>query len=173
MRILNEHDHRAGFGQPPQQREHLLEQPGPGFARITALVRLAQLGHQPGQLRYSPARYHRRHRVHAQLTHQAAEDRGERGERQLIPAQLQTAADQHPRLRNRGGELGHQPRLSRSGLAADQQRRMPALAGPRERISQGGHLLGPADQNRTGPLTRHEPSMPVGRSRPVGQEARA
>jgi hypothetical protein len=96
VQVLDEQDHRAGFGQALQQDEHLLEQPRPCLARIIRPGRLAELRQQPGQLPGRAARQQLSDRGGAQVTHEPAEHRGKRGERQAVRAQLQTAAGQHP-----------------------------------------------------------------------------
>jgi hypothetical protein len=147
VRVLDHQHHRRVPGQVIERAEYLLEQPRPGLGRITAGVRLAELGQQPGQPPRGPAGQHRGHRVRAHLVHQVAQHRGERGERQPVGAQSQAAAGQHPRARQRRGpaELADQPGLTHARFAAQQHSGRTALAHAGESGFQGGHLLGPPD----------------------------
>ena len=99
VQVLDEQDHRAGFGQALQQDEHLLEQPRPRLAGVICPGRLAELRQQPGQLPGRAARQQLSDRGGAEVTHEPAEHRGKRGERQAVRAKLQAAAGQHPRTR--------------------------------------------------------------------------
>ena len=97
MRVLDDHDHRAGVGQLLEQDEYLLEQPGPGLTRVTGPGWLTELREQPGQLPGRAAGQQRGDAVHAEITSQIAEHRGEGGEGQAVHAELQAASGQHPR----------------------------------------------------------------------------
>jgi hypothetical protein len=97
VRVLDDHDHRAGLGQLLQQDENLLEQPGPGLAGVTGPSRLAELREQPGQFPGCAAGQQRGDAVRADITGQVAEHRGEGGEWQAVHAELQAASGQHPR----------------------------------------------------------------------------
>ncbi len=87
------------LGQVLQQDEHLLEQPGPRFARVVRPGGLAEFWQQPGQLSGGTAGQQLGHPGGAEVTHELAQHGGERSERQAIRAELEAAAQQHPRTR--------------------------------------------------------------------------
>ena len=89
----------TGFGQVLQHQEHLLEQPGPRLARLVRPGGVTELRQQPGQLPAAAAGQQRGHAGRAEIAHELAEHGGEGGERQAVRAELQAAADQHPRPR--------------------------------------------------------------------------
>ena len=157
VRVLDHQHHRRVPGQVLERPEYLLEQPGPGLGRVTAGVWLTELGQQPGQPPRGPAGQHRGHRVCAHLVHQVAQHRGERCERKPVGAKLQAAAGQHPGARRRRGpaEVADQPGLTYARLPAQQHGRRTALAHADESGFQGGHLLGPSDQDGAGRSPAH------------------
>ena len=148
VRVLDGQHDRGGLGQPLQQHQHLLEQPGPGLARVDGGQRLAELGQQPGQLADGPARQQPGQPVGAELPHQVAEHGGERRERQPVGAELQAAAGQHPRPRGLlgRGELAEQPGLTHPGLAADEHAGGCAVAHRGQGRPQRGQLVRAAHQ---------------------------
>ena len=157
VRVLDHQHHRRVPGQVLERPEYLLEQPGPGLGRVTAGVWLTELRQQPGQPPRGPAGQHRGHRVCAHLVHQVTQHRGERCERKPVGAKLQAAAGQHPGARRRRGpaEVADQPGLTYARLPAQQHGRRTALAHADESGFQGGHLLGPSDQDGAGRSPAH------------------
>ena len=145
----------GGAGQPfalgLAAQEHLLEQPRPRFARAVGSSGLTELRQQPRQLSAGSAGQQLGHSGDAKVTHEPAKHSGERSKRQALRAELQAAADQHPRIRaaRPGGELTHQPGFSDPGLPADDNRGRTAAARLGQRGIQRGKLTGPADQKRT------------------------
>ena len=99
VHVLDDQHHRTGVGQVLQQHEHLLEQPRPRFARVIRPGGLTELRQQPGQLPGRAAGQQPGHPGGAEVAHELAKHRGERGERQAVRAKLQAAADQHPHTR--------------------------------------------------------------------------
>ena len=148
VRVLDDQDDRGQLGQLFQQHEHLLEQPGPGLALVPDGRWLAELGQQPGQLLYGPARQQLGDLLGAQLAHQVPQHGGERRERQAIGSQLQAPADQHP---GPGpplgrGEFADEPGLADARLATDEDGRGGAFPYRSERGAQAADLARPADQ---------------------------
>ena len=155
--ILDDHDHRAGVGQLFEQHEYLLEQPGPGLARVTARGRLAELRQQPGQFPGRAAGQQGGDAVGAEITDQLAQHGRERGERQAVHAELQAPSGQHACALAPGPlpELAYQAGLADPGLPADQDRGRVAAARLGQCGIQHGKLAGPADQDGTGYTHRH------------------
>ena len=94
-------------------------------------------------------------RVGLELELELAQDRGERGVRQLAVAELDAVADQHARATGARAlrELRQQARLADAGLAAHQDGRRLACTRRSERRVERLQLLGAADEDRT----RHAP----------------
>ena len=150
VHVLDDQDHRAGFGQVLQHLEHLLEQPGARLAGFVGTGRGAELGEQPGQFPAAAAGQQGGHPGRPEVAHELAEHGGEGSERQALGAEFQAAAGQHPRPRAAGtlGELPDQTGLPHPGLAADQHGRRPAPGRLGQRGLQRGQLQGTTDQGR-------------------------
>jgi hypothetical protein len=151
VRVLDDQHDRPLVGQALQQRENLLEQPGPGRAGIGFLLHRAELRQQPGHLAGGVARQQAGHAVGAQVAHELPEHRAERGERQPFGTHVEARAGQHtgPGIGGACDEFAGQPGLPDAGLAADEDGGRHRVAGAGQRGVQHGQVLAAADQDRT------------------------
>ena len=102
-------------------------------------------------------------RVGSELALELAQDRGERGVRQLAVAELDAVADQHARAAGARArrELRQQARLADAGLAAHQDGGRRACARRRERRVERLQLLGAPDEDRTRDAAHHLSIIPA------------
>ena len=163
VQVLEDQQHRVPVGQLGEQPEHRAEQ-----------LLLGESGDFPARLRH-----------HVPVRQQAAQNRPggqcgrERfrcgawsgralpqrvGQRQVRNAVAQFRAtpgqDQEPAVRGPGGELGDQPGLPHTRVAADQRVGRTAFAGVVEQAEQARQFTVPADQP-SARRPQHPPSIPA------------
>ncbi len=147
VRVLDDQHDRPLVGQVLQQRENLLEQPGPGHAGAGIFLHHAELRQQPGHLAGGLAGQQAGHAVGTHVPHEFAQHRAEGRERQPFGTYVEAGAGQHPGpgIGGARGELGGQPGLSDSRLAADEHGGRRSGAGAGQRGVQYGQVLTAAD----------------------------
>ncbi|GGM74701.1 hypothetical protein GCM10010106_21490 [Thermopolyspora flexuosa] len=149
VHVLDDEQHRALLGEPFQQGEELLEEPGPAGVGLPVARRLAELGQQPGEVAGGAVGQQRGDLARTSLPDELAQHGGERGVGEALGGELDAAADEHPGLPLGGelGEPGDEPGLADPGLAADEHGRRLAVPCPIERVEQRGQLFLSPDEN--------------------------
>jgi hypothetical protein len=176
VQVLHHQHGRGPAGQPLQQGQERLEQPGlargadggPGRGRFLAPLELGQQAGQQRPPRSDQLVQGRRLQLPAQPAHGLGHRRiGQRG-----LAELDAAAQQHLSAAPLDllGEPGDQPGLADAGLAADAQGQQLAVAGVPERRLETAQLSCATDEPRArdGPGHGEEYALRPGRREPIG-----
>ena len=156
VEVLDRDDGRPELAEAAEHRQHQLEPAGLVLRR----GRVQDRARRPE---------HGVELVGGELALELAQDRGERGVRQLAVAELDAVADQYARAAGARprGELRQQARLADAGLAAHQDGRRRACPRRRERCVERSQLLGAPDEDRTRDAAHHISIIPSG-GEPVG-----